>query len=102
MNHNELIVIFMGCVKVGPFHYEKTDGFELWHRDELLFHKSWDWIMPVIEKLRNTDPTRTTQGSMLWQNIIAALTTTRIEQVHKAVVEFIKWYNTPGTNPRGI
>ena len=91
MKDNKLIAEFMGCTN--PFNeihdatlYKVEQGtFEL---DELQYHESWDWLMPVIEKC-----VRTGDDTDKWDNIFNALTTLSIKEVYEEVVEFIKQYN---------
>lgn len=70
--------------------------------EPLLFHKSWDWLMPVVEKIDSRtpyDPCVTIEYN--WCSIkvpdgrfdIGIIGNSRIEATWKAVVEFIKWYN---------
>lgn len=88
---NKLIAEFMGCTN--PFNditdatlYKIEQGtFEI---DELQYHTSWDWLMPVIEKC-----VRTGDDTDKWDNIFNALTTLSIKEVYEEVVEFIKKYN---------
>lgn len=65
------------------------------HRlNELKYHSSWDWLMPVIENIDHlqheldryysTDP---------FMDIEKALSTRSIDDTYRAVVEFIKEYN---------
>lgn len=56
---------------------------------ELEFHSSWNWLMPVINKLKEVteepedlDPLK----EVLWWG--------NIEDVFQEVVQQIKWYNT--------
>lgn len=117
---NELIAEFMGAEIV-----EKTNGmfkrnerhfsFPISHKmnvvlpEELKYDTSWDWLMPVVEKIEK-------YGCIV--EIFMALTYgCRITTVHgpimsfindnngglpgitgvyKSVVEFIKWYNNHG------
>jgi len=59
---NEIIAEFMGLI---PDYMDshlivyKRGGFnnEIWRQNELKYHKSWDWLMPVIEKISNTEMT---------------------------------------------
>jgi hypothetical protein len=84
---NELIAEFMG----------KPDHI----MSELLkYHTSWDWLMPVIHKIF-TVPFDSVDGLREFTDkpntIFDALSFglhSEIEEVHKAVVEFIKWYNS--------
>lgn len=58
-----------------------------WHTPtSLKYHTSWDWIMPVIEKIYEVD-----LGNM--DDILSALMRAYISEVHSAVVDFIDWYN---------
>ena len=108
LNGNKLIAKFMG-LKTG-----KELGKDRWQNDYfdisntingqrnelLLFDTSWDWLMPVVEKIefhsahlveiglhsctiKNVDLTwvHTSQGN------------SKIEAVWLACVEFIKWHN---------
>ena len=109
MKDNKLIAEFMG------FTYEKNIG---WYDndmlmsqnvydnqdgncfDELLFDKSWDWLMPVVEKIENDERydvdilqygTRIREGQKDIVNNIANISfDKKIEHTYDAVVEFIK------------
>jgi hypothetical protein len=54
---------------------------------ELKFHTSWDWLMPVIDKCYEL----TEDDEMM--EIVTHLQVIDMNNTHKAVVEFIKWYN---------
>ena len=55
---------------------------------ELEYHTSWDWLMPVVEKIKDLG------YSQELDKIDNVLTCDlRINSLYKAVVEFIKWYN---------
>tara|TARA_R100000789_G_scaffold77250_1_gene72527 strand:- start:124 stop:468 length:345 start_codon:yes stop_codon:yes gene_type:complete len=56
--------------------------------NELHFHTSWDWLMPVVSKI--------TRDEILIENEYSIMDTVPyglIEDTYKVVVEFIKWYN---------
>lgn len=79
---------------------------------ELKYHSSWDWLMPVVEKIEslklnghryyveirhesceisvaiNKGANTNKIYSSLWQNH-----SSKIDAVYNAVVQFIKWYN---------
>ena len=74
----------------------------------MTYHKSWDWLMPVVEKIEglaiekynpikveiNGTSTYIKKASEPRFNISRAYSVkSRIQATHKAVVEFIKWYN---------
>jgi len=52
------------------------------------FHSSWSWLMPVVEKIFKLCEEREYQGQISELTIFAS-----IDQVYKAVVDFIVWYN---------
>ena len=75
--------------------------------NELLFDKSWDWLMSVIEKIRNNHFVTNVNYNTGGDFIIEGLTSTEVlniiinredfksdlEMCYFGVVEFIKWYN---------
>lgn len=114
---NELIAAFMECTqsfdtyynKIGKYHFDINDAE---------YHSSWDWIMPVIEKIEalNDDTVDKVWVSIngrecgMWTYFDASdvlragsgnnpfkikrTASTKIESVWLAVVDFITWYNT--------
>ena len=65
------------------------DGLDEQHfflEEELMFHISWDWLMPVIENIDHLQYESV-------KGIEDALSTRHIGDTHQAVVEFIKTYN---------
>jgi len=71
---NKIIAEFMGNMHDGDVIHEE------------LYDVSWDWLMPVVEKIEQEH-----QGvpqQMLYVNLYS-----RLEEVYEAVVEFIIWYN---------
>ena len=53
---------------------------------ELKYHESWDWLMPVVEKIEQVH-----EG--VPQELINLSLFSTIDEVYKAVVEFINQYN---------
>lgn len=110
---NELIAEFMG-VEHKPDPCVKSKEL-FWHYDEincmssaLSFDTSWDWLMPVVEKIETLGYYPTFQylrsekeEGRHFFNIVDAshqMITTHIEiskilAVYKSIVDFIKWYN---------
>lgn len=99
--NNRLIAEFMGM----------TQGRERWPNDwfddkgtingarneHLLFHSSWDWLMPVIHKIPSLCdfkkpfdcPINGKRVELFHQvNLFCD-----IDEAYEAVVEFITWYN---------
>ena len=98
-NDNKLIAEFMGVdiipleqfvvgvqstiarIKIGRKDYicPMIEGYLLEH---LQYHTSWDWLMPVVEKIYQLDSNADFFGSI------------NLEATYKEVVEFIKTYNS--------
>jgi hypothetical protein len=93
---NELIALFMGWKKSdgedGVYHRGQwyNDKFEhLAQGAELEYNTSWDWLMPVVEKIGDLYPEYPGRISDFMQLSIGS----HIQQVYKDVIAFIKWYN---------
>ena len=103
---NELIAEFMDVPKV--------HGYDLWDTSktgkpiyglpsrELRYHSSWDWLMPVVEKIEslgytvdiaNSDYQIRKTGDTEAFIFHYGPDRPKIKAVYEAVVEFIKWYN---------
>src|SRR5690349_7440941 len=68
------------------------------------YHSSWDWLMPVVEKIENDSIYKIRiEGSVVSINNTDILhsfggdffktSNSKIEALYNAVIEFIKWYN---------
>lgn len=110
---NKLIAEFMGLEKDGNFWYKPTGNTEgLMYTNKyskLKYHSSWDWLMPVVEKIEKVElPENVVIEVGIWANqceigtvhqtketfMIAGSTgKDKISFVFEAVVEFINWYN---------
>ena len=93
--NNKLIAEFMGNPTIfnnvhdATLYQVKEKDNMTYHVDELQYHLSWDWLMPVAEKCLTSD--EKTDGQHYFIN--DALLTCNIEVVYDRVVEFIKDYN---------
>lgn len=109
MTDNELIAEFMGLKpEKHSALYDNPTGLSFDRAVEPLYYKSWDWLMPVVERIEK-------HGAIVEINIclatmcrIVVLNGSRdrikdftnggsiplIDAVYLSVVEFIKWYNT--------
>jgi len=56
----------------------------------LPYHASWDWLMPVVEKIDKVCGIDIHEWDL---SINEALCTKDINILYKEVIEFIKWYN---------
>ena len=82
ISDNEMIAEFMGV------DYVDIDTY-LENNKELQYHTSWDWLMPVAEKIykeRGLDD----EIVLMIRDSVAEL---NIESMYKTIVEFIKQYN---------
>lgn len=68
--------------------YNSGDWFSI---EELLFHESWDAIMPVVDKIYITGLDEHDINEI--GDITHALLDVNINAVHEAVVKFIEMYN---------
>jgi hypothetical protein len=106
MKNNKLIAEFMGYeINYRP----NSSGFieisdtELCDVDDLKYHTSWDWLMPVVEKIESDERydvdilqygTRIRENQKEIVNNIANISfDKKIEHTYDAVVEFINQYN---------
>lgn len=93
MRKNKKAFIFSYWQKGYP---EKEDV--LCEEKGLKYHSSWDWLMPVVEKIENTfnvDSAILTKSTVFNNQVIVA--SSKIEATYLAVIEFIKWHTSPQT-----
>ena len=91
MESNKLIAEFMG-VPQGEHTHFMVEPFALEsyaNVDDLKYDISWDWLMPVVEKIMWDNDIEDNQCT----NIEEALCDAKIDRVYDSVVEFIKQYN---------
>lgn len=103
---NELIAEFMGfecprCLPSGKVVLDKSD---------LRYHTSWDWLMPVVEKIHSlrmdvnlkffiTNSGKTIRECLIEDQIGETIgyfdsqQLQLIECAYKSVIQFINWYN---------
>jgi hypothetical protein len=58
--------------------------------NDLEYHSSWDWLMPVINKIYEIP---LNHGWFRIKYIIDSFYPMDIEKTYKEVVEYIEWYN---------
>ena len=90
MKNNKLIAEFNGwkLSSDGVTYINPQDQDDCWLLQDMLFHDSWDWLMPVVEKCMQTG-----DNTDEWDDLYNALSTVNKTNLHQAVVEFIKQYN---------
>jgi hypothetical protein len=67
---------------------ENENDFDVFHPDDMQFHTSWDWLMPVVETCYHNGADGNEIG-----DITHALLDCDIDHTYKAVVKFINEYN---------
>ena len=93
---NKLIAEFMGrCGKVNKHLYWVNIPSVKWVTvEQMQFHTSWDWLIPVVEKIEKTYAYVDIKGCAVnISTIVETSAPTKIEAVYMACVEFIEWYN---------
>jgi hypothetical protein len=87
---NALIAEFMGIEvdPVGTTSYDVNKRKRV-NEADLNYEESWSELMPVVEKISNTY----SYDSSMRDDVIYLPVSSSIDDVYKAVVEFIKWYN---------
>jgi len=108
---NKLIAEFMGhslsrgiwyMPDYSHYVYKGNHSFKMdcFRTERLSYNSSWDWLMPVVEKILSSDmyhkigETETSiVGISHMSHVKTSLMSTHILTVYEAVVEFIKWYN---------
>jgi hypothetical protein len=91
-NKNKLIAEFMGLqFSKGEYYRPLYNSGDWIPENELQYHDSWDWLMPVANEIIKSRDEQNADWDLT--DLKYALCTTNIEYVYKAVVEFIKEYN---------
>ena len=121
MSNNKLIAEFMGyppmtdavddrtiaydvggsIMNINNTHNENDDN--VFHPDDMKFHISWDWLIPVIEKIECTHDDKGDCFNVMMEAFECTISGlgltlclnghTKMDATYKAVVEFIKEYN---------
>ena len=89
--NNKLIAEFMEVHEIMHDEYSEYDfadnTLDVVHEDDLQYHSSWDWLMPVIQKCRQENRLE------YFDRVYYAIEECDINVTYKAVVEFIKNQN---------
>jgi hypothetical protein len=103
--NNKIIASFLGQNKIPyefpKFGYIKMDGdySDTFFDNQLKFHKDWNWLMEVVEKIETfgADLTIRAEHTIIVYDEGEEISTfcfkDKKEAVYNACVEFIKWYN---------
>ena len=97
MNDNKLIAEFMGIPSYKQGRYLMFEYADNNHRTEqdLAYHTSWDWLMPVVQKCYETEiiVQPAVEGGCSGLITFPLIGLPYMESTYNAVVEFIKEYN---------
>ena len=105
---NELIAEFMGLKReVHSGLYPSQSGLTFDRAPEPLYDKSWDWLMPVVDKIDHLYRQDFPPGEEFirrvlahdwpidehYTDVVALPLGTPIAEVYAAIIQFIHWYN---------
>lgn len=109
---NKLIAEFMNFrwIEEDANWYVPTDEYSKFGAsfkvDDLKFHKSWDWLMPVVEKIGDIEGCcfelheGNNHVAQIWYcpkpydlTVFSEKDNTLINNTWEVIVEFIQWYN---------
>ena len=119
MEDNKLIAEFMGAIGTPKYNPTEWDIYitgcldvdsddenakHFYTPEEMKYHTSWDWLMPVVEKieederydvmiLQNGTIIRDQYGVDIVNNVANISFDNKIEHTYNAIVEFIKHLN---------
>lgn len=92
---NEVIRQFIGLEpyedsKYGTLYSSPADGKTCF---SLQYHTSWDWLMPVVEKIHGLAVAGDAINAITEEAIFTFSIFAPLKDVHRAVYQFITWYN---------
>jgi hypothetical protein len=100
METNRIIAEFMG-IKVPIENGDEIErlaiqnGDELWYSHELEYHDSWEWLMPVVEKIESLGFEFNIGGDVVrifdmnGNELIDTSASTKIQSIYQAIVRFV-------------
>lgn len=91
----------------GMYFFPEPMPFTMADETRLSFHSSWDWLMPVVNKCTQVgfrDQKSENVYTEKWDELIAddvgKFVGAHIDEVWKACIDFIRWYNDQGAGPK--
>lgn len=94
IENNKLIAEFMGFAVIqGDIYNIPTDRGVGYVPKFMKYHKSWDWLIPVVEKMYNVLQVVEDPNDDWRFDLHEQLLDINLEGLHELLVRFIKWYN---------
>ena len=96
MKDNKLIAEFMGLeFSKGEYYRPLYNSGDWIPENELRYHESWDWLMPVVQKCYETEVVvqPVVEGGCSGLITFPLIGLPYMESTYNAVVKFIKEYN---------
>lgn len=97
LENNKLIAKFMGSIRFCNIHgmeeliTPNSITIIPFHDDEIRYDESYDWLMPVVEKISSL--TTEDNYNFNFYKVLSLNIDASLNHIYEAVVEFIKWYN---------
>lgn len=94
LKNNMIIAAFVGYIR------SDNKDIDVWEMNSLRYHESWDWLMPVVEKIERMgfDVVIKDKHCHLHRPSNAfgeyGYGSTKIYAVYTCVLNFISWFNT--------
>jgi hypothetical protein len=104
MSDNLMIAVFMGGWNKDM--HTRNIGINIPHMqnewydiDHLGYHESWDWLMPVVEKIEGmTNVSVIIKKSrcriLVGKKVFSCHTIVKLNSMYRVIVEFIRWHNS--------
>jgi hypothetical protein len=105
--NNRMIAEFMGAKITDINGIQKPIYYPIMGKsvNKLKYHESWDWLMPVVDKIESLEGTNGNNYKFTIQNETSYIDCTniisspsakyKIESAYEVVISFIEFYNKP-------
>lgn len=94
--NNKMIAEFMGCGKdeIENIHWIDTDDGYGFASEDLQYHLSWDWLMPVVKKCwKIINELDMNFDKVIFKYRFDYIVYADLKESYEAIVEFINEYN---------
>jgi len=79
--------------------FKRNEDEIIWcTKHQFKYHRTWEWIMPVLEKISKNYSCLISNDSGQWQILIDIASVNVVgdnlfEVVYESIIKFLKWYN---------